>query len=480
MAGLIKKTVLTWAVTLILLASAQSLPALRIMPLGDSITKGSLSSDTTGYRRRLREKLLTKAPDVDMIGSLHDGNMIDSDHEGHSGEYLAEIAQYYKRSINARPNIVCIHAGTNNMDKQRDIDIAPDIFTSIINGIWETAPDATIVVTPVIWANIEEMNRRSDVYNAKIKSIIADKQKDGKHILTASVSIGLSDLADLKHPNDKGYEKMAVAWYNAILEANEKGWIKSPVKVDQSKLLGMGLGYGSTSGNGGASCEGGNWKKRAGIFDGVRSWETQGSIIDGVENGSRDKLHLVDLNNDKIADYVIVDNDGTVRAWINGGKPKQWTSLGKVNPKWSSDILKGGKIHFADVDNDGKADLIIVYSDGAAKVWKNTDNGKKFESLDAKWATGLEKDSQDKIRFKDIDGDGYADYIILDKSGQVKWARNTRNNGKDSNKKNWENVETVAPGPAGIPDNTARLYDLDGDGRAGKFDSKSAMISIAC
>lgn len=466
MAGSFLQTALIWAVTLTFLVTAQSLPNLRIMPLGDSITKGSGSSHGAGYRRPLREKLTGRGANVDMIGTLHNGNMVDNDHQGHSGEFLMEIKEYWKRSIDARPNVVCIHAGTNNMDKGRDLDIAPDLMEEIVDGIFSRAPDVTILLAPVIWANSDAMNRNTDAFNAKLKTMISAKQGAGKHILPVPVSIGINDLDDMKHPNDQGYNKMATAWYEAILEANKRGWLKDPVKVDPNKLPGRGLGTGSTSGNGGSSCEGGNWQKRAGIFDGVRVWDEQGTIMDGVGNGSRDKLILADLNGDGIADYVIVDNDGTIRAWINKGSPKQWTSLGKVNPKWG-DILKGGKIHMADVDNDGKADLIVVYSDGAAKVWKNTDNGKKFESLDSKWATGLE--SGDKIRFTDIDGDGYADYVILYKAGAVKWARNTHNNGKDSSKKNWETVETVAPGVAGIPDDTARLYDLDGDGRAGKF-----------
>ncbi|KAF5240009.1 hypothetical protein FAUST_4593 [Fusarium austroamericanum] len=110
------------------------------------------------------------------------------------------------------------------------------------------------------------------------------------------------------------------------------------------------------------------------------------------------------------------------------------------------------------------ADLIILYSDGAAKVWKNTNNGKAFTALDANWATGLAPRAN--VHFEDIDGDGYADYVIVYSGGSVKWARNTHNNGRDSSKKNWESAATIAPGPAGIPADSARLRDVDGDGKA--------------
>ena len=73
--------------------SKPNMPNLRIQPLGDSITKGSLSSDENGYRSGLRQKLelVTK---VDMIGSLADGSMTDNSHEGHSGEFLAGIKEF--------------------------------------------------------------------------------------------------------------------------------------------------------------------------------------------------------------------------------------------------------------------------------------------------------------------------------------------------------------------------------------------------
>lgn len=468
------RTALAWAAALtssvIPLVEGQALPDLRIMPLGDSITKGSGSTDNNGYRNRLRQKLLSYESDsdvsVDMIGTIQNGGMTDNDHEGHSGKYLADINGYWKLSVQARPNVVLIHAGTNNMDKEVDLDIAPDLFTSIIEGLWDKAPDATIIVTPVIWANDARMNANTDRYNEQIGAIIDEKKASGKHILSTPVDIGPGDLSDKKHPNDAGYEKMASAWFRGILQAHENNWLDDPAKVNPDDLPGMGLGTGSASGGSGdGGCKGGNWEKKGQIFDGFRVWEEVGTIIEGVDNARRDKVILADLNDDGIADYILADDDGTVRAWINKGKPNQWTSLGKVNPDWSS--IKGSMVRMADVDNDGKADMIALYSDGAAKLWRNIDNGKKFNTSDSKWATGLE--SSEKIHFKDMDGDGYADYVILYEGGSVKWARNTGNNGEVSDKRNWEAEETIAPGPAGVPDNRARLYDLDGDGMTGEY-----------
>lgn len=418
-----------------------ALPDLRIMPLGDSITKGNGSGDENGYRERLRNKLLRQAAiSVDMIGSLSSGTMTDHSHEGHSGKYLADIETYWELSVRARPNVVLIHAGTNNMDKAVELASCPDIMESILDGLFAKAPDAVLVVAPIIFAKSVEMQKNTDAFNKKLKVIVETKQKAGKHILLAPIDITTADLADDKHPNDKGYEKMANAWLEGIVDADSRGWLKAPIKVRPSDLPGMGLGTGHT-------------------------WEEVGTIRTAVANGRKDKVILADLNGDGIADYIVADDDGTIRAWLNGGGPNQWTSIGAINPSWKA--VTGDMVRFADISNDGKADLIVLYADGAAKAWKNTQDGRKFVSVDSNWATGPQ--DRKKVHLRDMDGDGYADYVVIYSSGAVTWARNTHNNGKNDNARNFEPAQTIASGSAGVPNDIARVIDLDGDKRAGKL-----------
>lgn len=56
---------------------------LRIMPLGASITNGYRSTEHNGYRDYLRQQLRYKGWDVEMVGSLRNGTMIDNvgDHQ---------------------------------------------------------------------------------------------------------------------------------------------------------------------------------------------------------------------------------------------------------------------------------------------------------------------------------------------------------------------------------------------------------------
>ncbi|KAK0383865.1 hypothetical protein NLU13_7957 [Sarocladium strictum] len=224
-------------------ASASSLPALRIQPLGDSVTKGSLSSHNNGYRGYLRDMLKEQSDNaIDMIGSLRNGAMDDNDHEGHSGHFLAEINEFYKLSVRARPNVVLLHAGTNNMDKEIDLEESPDLIEAIIDGVHDEAPDAAILVMPVIWANDTRMQNNTDHFNKALEGIIQRKRGDDTHILSVPTNLTVADLADVKHPNDRGYKKMAEAWLAAIREAHGNGWLEDPVSVDAKKLVHMGLG----------------------------------------------------------------------------------------------------------------------------------------------------------------------------------------------------------------------------------------------
>jgi hypothetical protein len=99
---------------------------LRIMPLGDSITQGYHDS----YRRHLWSALIRAGFVVDFVGSMTHGygtdaqtEDFDRDHEGHWGwrtdQVLAHIDTWAAR---AKPDIVLVHLGTNDIGVGQEID----------------------------------------------------------------------------------------------------------------------------------------------------------------------------------------------------------------------------------------------------------------------------------------------------------------------------------------------------------------------
>lgn len=237
--------------------------ALRIQPLGDSITWGSLSSTGNGYRKPLQDLLLDPkgkaGVDVDFVGSRNHGNMVDNDNEGHSGAFLADILPATNLSIGAHPNVVLLHAGTNDMDKNRDVSTAIDRLEAIVRAAATGSPDAVILVAQIIFSTDTVMQRRTDVFNQEIVSMVEKLQQKPDNLRAYAVDMSTlltdSDMSDRKHPNDKGYKKMAATWNDAIRNAHSKGHISALSKP--SKTIGVGLDLDSTASAAAASTVGG-------------------------------------------------------------------------------------------------------------------------------------------------------------------------------------------------------------------------------
>ncbi len=82
-------------------------------------------------------------------------------------------------------------------------------------------------------------------------------------------------------------------------------------------------------------------------------------------------------------------------------------------------------------------------------------------------ATGVGA-ARDNIRFADIDGDGRADYLAVDPdTGRTWWNRNpiSRDTGPNAASPIWDGQVLIAGGVDG-PGTQLRYADLNGDGRA--------------
>ena len=232
---------------------------LRILPLGDSITLGLGSHDFTGYRKHLHQRLVADHNKVTMVGSLRNGSMENNDHDGWWGTDIAVIGGLAAMSYSKRPNVVLLHAGTNDIkyygDNQEFLDLAPARLGDLVDQVHLACPDAVVLVAKIIrsgsyWAPLD----RVLAFNEGVEREMLKRIATGKHVVLVDAfsRVAESDMYDPKHPTDEGmstcflykdpwpqmltrsclgYAKLAEAWYEGIETANRAGWIESPVPV---------------------------------------------------------------------------------------------------------------------------------------------------------------------------------------------------------------------------------------------------------
>jgi lysophospholipase L1-like esterase len=217
------------AVTLVVVRPALSATTpVRIMPLGDSITAGPGC-----WRAMLWHQLQTTGyTNIDFVGTQSDGGgcnpgySYDFDHEGHGGFSATGIAdnnQLPPWLSAARPDIVLMHLGTNDM-WGHFIPLATKLaaFTKLIGQMRANNPNMKIIVAQIIPmsaaacstcpADIVELNNAVPAWAAGLTTTQSP-------VIVADLWTGfdaVADAVDGVHPNNTGFQKMANRWYPVL------------------------------------------------------------------------------------------------------------------------------------------------------------------------------------------------------------------------------------------------------------------------
>ena len=206
----------------------------KILPFGDSITRGAKSSDDAGYRSQLFKLIVAAKQKVTFTGSLTNGPTTVSGqtfprmHEGHPGWTIDPgynmISSSYggisslvpSPALNGNPNIILLHIGTNDLFA-RDTANMSTRLEALIDKIAANAPSALIVLAQITPRGTTDAALTT--YNSRIPGIVQSHAAKGQHIIGVDMSKlpVPSDLnSDGTHPNDQGYAYMAGIWYAAI------------------------------------------------------------------------------------------------------------------------------------------------------------------------------------------------------------------------------------------------------------------------
>jgi lysophospholipase L1-like esterase len=217
-------------------------PMLRILPLGDSITWGWASSNA-GYRTTLRGLLEAAGVEFQYVGTASDfpGDLPQDQrhHEGHPGwvitrgssgrDGLTDHLPMWLGPSGVTPDVVLLMIGTNDVDLDYDLGHAKErleTLVSMITGSGGLAPQARLLlaqVTRVVDAEHDALDPVKDAravsYNQGVAELVAEHRARGESVQLVDMHSALepADFADWVHPNDTGYQKMAHAWFDAIM-----------------------------------------------------------------------------------------------------------------------------------------------------------------------------------------------------------------------------------------------------------------------
>ncbi|PPJ51561.1 hypothetical protein CBER1_08634 [Cercospora berteroae] len=217
---------------------------LRILPLGDSTTRGGPDDRFNAYRPALRNMLIGSGQSIHYIGSLKHGDSLDNDHEGHAGLLIKEIRRAIADDdiLLQHPNVILLHVGTNDMNTyfgQPPVDPfeeAPQRLNTLVEAVLCECPDAVLLVAKII--DNTQFPQLVQTYNSGVEIIVAHWQAQGYKVRVADHSaIGGWDISfpyrddepiltcisystdlsgDGLHPQNVGYEKMARVWFDTM------------------------------------------------------------------------------------------------------------------------------------------------------------------------------------------------------------------------------------------------------------------------
>jgi len=201
----------------------------KIMPLGDSITKGVIignPADVTGYRDDLQALLTAESITYDFVGSLNDGGFPDNNHEGHEGFTADSLANNITGYMGLNPDVVILHIGTNDITLAHNNDTTLVEINRVISQI---GPSRKIVICSLLprWDRSAKNDSTTQLSNG-IKNLYFEKLGSGYKVYYAGLNEVFKTYADWNtntyysdgvHLNSNGYNLMSRVIYTAVMNA---------------------------------------------------------------------------------------------------------------------------------------------------------------------------------------------------------------------------------------------------------------------
>ena len=220
--------------------------AVKILPLGDSLTWGVTDNNVTandqygGYRTVLLDSLdaagFKNPTDIDFIGEedntdprISGPNSIDNDHEGRRGERINQLTD--AASLGA--DIVLLMAGTNDFLQNASVEEAQNRLESLIEALANSGADHILVASIPPFAiddinDVSSLDAQDEANRVSFNSLLPAFLQDPSRFTAATRAkitfvdvAGALDTTDISsdgvHITSLGYSKVATAWHNALV-----------------------------------------------------------------------------------------------------------------------------------------------------------------------------------------------------------------------------------------------------------------------
>ena len=132
-----------------------------------------------------------------MVGSVNTGTMADGDCEGWPGYVITQVAQKAELSIPSKPNIVLLHAGTNDAVQSIDLNNAGARLGTLIDRLFDAIPGVTVIASTLLPNGNSNTQANVAIINSQIPKIVRTRQLAGKHITYVDFSSSYFSLSDI-------------------------------------------------------------------------------------------------------------------------------------------------------------------------------------------------------------------------------------------------------------------------------------------
>ncbi|KAI1814921.1 carbohydrate esterase family 3 protein [Poronia punctata] len=211
---------------------------LRVMCLGASVTRGDVSTGNLGFRSPLRDKLAAMGNAVNFVGSQRLGAFKDNDLEAFKGNRIDQIHEHSTHIVpEVKPNVFLIHVGSNDCLQKHDTENAGKRMGDLVKYLLDQSPRATVILSTLLTNTVPSKEPCILDINIQIRKLASQLQREGRPVVLAEMHCeqGLPDRPvpediskDGTHPFDHGYELMSDIFFDAFVQADKRGFFKSP------------------------------------------------------------------------------------------------------------------------------------------------------------------------------------------------------------------------------------------------------------